>query len=225
MNRMNKSIAALSFFALAGCSITFNFGPQSWYEGSNFAAQTATPSESGASAFDTAKFVARLLKAGKKYSPADVKLSAKEAETIRAVLRKKGCSELDAEVNIKDSSVIRNVLSVLDKDISFPIGYGRFLAAQYEYARKTNAKAAFSCLSEVSGFKNSVAFSYALPNGTQTGLIFKIDGKTLSPNGVIRGKDKVGCNGTACDLLLLQYLVTGSTESVSDLLKKAATDE
>lgn len=218
---MNKKLFALSFLTLAGCSITFNFGPQSRYEGSNFAAQTATASESGASAFDSAKFVARLLKAGEKYSPADVKLSADEVKTIRNELQKAGCTELDGKITPEASSVVQNVLSVLDKNLSFPIGYDKFLAAQYEYALKINDNAVFTCLSEVDGFQNSIAFSYMLQDKKQTGLIFKVDGQTLSPNGVIRGGKNVGCDGTPCDLLFLQYLITGSTDSLSDLLKSA----
>lgn len=65
---MNKKISALSFLLLCGCSVTFNFGPQSWYEGGNFSSAAPQASEKDSS-FDTAKYVAMLIKAGKKILP------------------------------------------------------------------------------------------------------------------------------------------------------------
>lgn len=102
------------------------------------------------------------------------------------------------------------------------MNYGKFLAVQYQFAKNENSKAAFSCASNISGFKNSLSFSYQLPNAPETGLIFKNDGNNLTLAGVIRGNEKNACSETTCDLLLLQYLITGSNDGVSDILKDFA---
>lgn len=218
---MNKKISALSFLLLCGCSVTFNFGPQSWYEGGNFSSAAPQASEKDSS-FDTAKYVAMLIKAGKKNSPANTDLTEKQEKSVLFRLKNLKCAGFEKNVNIKESALIRNALKSVNKNLEFPMNYGKFLAVQYQFAKNENSKAAFSCASNISGFENSLSFSYQLPNAPETGLIFKNDGNNLTLAGVIRGNEKNACSETNCDLLLLQYLITGSNDGVSDILKDFA---
>ncbi len=221
---MNAFLFSALAFLVAGCSLTFNFGTQTWYDAAaiSTAPSAATKESSG---FDMTKYLAVLLKMTKNPSPADVKLSEKETIAAKTALKALGCGNFDKEVRLGNATVARHIIDVSGKELSFPAEYGDFLAVQYEYVKRNHPQATFECLSDFPDFGKSTGFAYTVPDKAKTGFIFGIEENKLTPAGTIRGKENVSCTQTGCDLLLLQYLLSGSTETLPSLLKTAVLDE